>query len=262
VFAFVRHYRHKLNKLDAVQKWEMTKVHDGLRDSDVVTRANPLSGRRERNSNAQVKSTDKSDLDSFFTMDTAFNQSNPTKVRTENKNLNITSIFASNDGERIKPSTRASVLANTIAKITSDNSSRDLISRDSTSRDSSSRLSGRISSRAIPAGIKKLETSTNRPNPLFNSNRVTNSNDGRGDMTLDILTRRTAQRRSTPDLESTLMRSSAQLRTTPDLESTSARSLPQRRSTLGPGERARVSHPTFSINLNTDGDDDDDDNNL
>ena len=254
-FAFIRHFRHKMNKENANRKWEMAQAHGGfIRDSDIVSRSNPLSNRQQQQQSSNLKSN-QNDLDSFFTINAAFSQINPSKPKVENSNLNLNSIFASKEGERVKPSKRASALATTLAKMTSD----DRYSLDSTTRDSSSRQSG-LSSRAISAGLKKLDNTQHRSNPLFN-NRVANSKEDRNDLVLDTLARRLAQRRSTPDLESTLTRA-AQRRSTPNLDQSTLprNSRVQRRSTLTPGERPRESHPNFTIDLNQYDEDEEDDN--
>ena len=165
VFAFVRHLRHKMNKLDANKKWELTQAHNGyLRDSDVITRSNPLSGRQKRLSNTNTKTNYRSDLDSFFTMDTAFSQGQPNPTATTRKS-NIKNLVAAR--EKIANTKRTSMLTNTLIKMSSPDMQSPVPEQLSSSQPQGNEK--RLSSRVISAGLKKIDIS--RPqgnNPLVN----------------------------------------------------------------------------------------------
>jgi hypothetical protein len=159
-----------MNKLDANKKWELTQAHGGyIRDSDVVTRANPLSGRQKRLSNTNVKANDRSDLDSFFTMNTAFsnNQSNLTTTTTTRKS-NIKNLVAAREKIANTNSKRNSMLANTLIKFSAPDMQAPLSEQSSSSQSLGNEK--RLSNRVISAGLNKLDIS--RPqshnNPLVN----------------------------------------------------------------------------------------------
>ena len=240
-FAFVRHLRHKMNKLDANKKWELTQAHGGyIRDSDVVTRANPLSGRQKRLSNTNIKANDRSDLDSFFTMNTAFsnNQSNLATTTTTRKS-NIKNLVAARQKVANTNTKRNSMLANTLIKFSTPDTQSNLSEQSSSIQSLGNEK--RLSNRVISAGLNKLDTS--RPqgnNPLVN--------------------RAVKAKADEPSRLETMLNQS-QSNQSQSSQSQSAVSRPS--VTFGRRESASEvvnNRPTFSINLDDDDDDDDDDN--
>jgi hypothetical protein len=123
-FAFIKHLRHKKQKNSADQRWKLHEEY--TRDTDVIHRSNPLSkvsninNIKSGNNNNNSSSSNSSDLDAFFTLNSAFNNS---KVDDYNKKemrdiIDIKDIFNKND--KIKPSTRKnSMLTNALNKMTS-----------------------------------------------------------------------------------------------------------------------------------------------